>query len=723
MSKPTKGAPADSAGSSVGGPEASNDDAKVASASILGGLGKVSSLTQNSLGKATDLTTKHLTKATDVTTKHLTKATDATTKQIGSALKQSEEAYETSQWCFLARFIGQFPKYFPRVFSLTFGVLVPLWFLILISAGFGIILADYEATEERISNHDILASRARINKTFVERNDIGGLPVDCFIQYLSQSNRSLFEERINLYLLASSRFEELEALNETNMTDPYLNFTTVNGTETIQGSTNIFSSIANANATNVTLGLDSNSTANHTIFSPIMNYTLDDVVTETEQDILMYITQCQAKQTADIQIYLEDEANYGESSTSSLSFNWNRCYAKEINEVWGSTRFVFFPPPELIEASHPSQQEAAVETEFVRILNESEKACLGDGGDEEECFEQALEDAAGAAGDVCHDNVEGTSWFFFTIMTTVGYGNQAPVTDEGRLLIYIAGIACLILFAAVLGSSGYIILAIFDDFVDRFRLSRFLQYPSVGVLLWGGIWIGWAYGIATDADYWWAERLPDFDVDRDDSLWFAFISTSTIGLGDYFLQPEVMFASDALKFSAAFLIGFVFLSTFLNKIGEFLFSILPKRDNSLETRLQKTNIFFWKHWPCMNYIKSDYLRSIGYNEDSEETDETLDKLQPSQNQIERVKLVKSLLQNQSLPPPLNTMHADNEEEKTMEDLLDEEELILKALLESIPQRRNEMRDATRGASPAVKAKPLMTGLVPLPDDDDDVLSA
>jgi len=91
-----------------------------------------------------------------------------------------------------------------------------------------------------------------------------------------------------------------------------------------------------------------------------------------------------------------------------------------------------------------------VETEFIRILNETEKECLKYGGEEIECFEQGLEEASATAGDICHDHVEGTSWFFFTMMMTIGYGNQAPITDEGRLWIYIAGITSLIFFAGLL---------------------------------------------------------------------------------------------------------------------------------------------------------------------------------------------------------------------------------------------------------------------------------
>jgi hypothetical protein len=144
------------------------------------------------------------------------------------------------------------------------------------------------------------------------------------------------------------------------------------------------------------------------------------------------------------------------------------------------------------------------------------------------------------------------------------------VTDEGRLLIVTAGLFSLILFGAVLGLTSFIILAIFDDFVSRYLVSRYciskwLQHPVVGMLMWGAIWMTYAVVIATDVEYWWEERLPDYaeGIDRSDTLWFAFISTSTIGLGDYFLQPEVVFASDTLKYSVLFMVGTYYFCSFV----------------------------------------------------------------------------------------------------------------------------------------------------------------
>jgi len=123
----------------------------------------------------------------------------------------------------------------------------------------------------------------------------------------------------------------------------------------------------------------------------------------------------------------------------------------------------------------------------------------------------------------------------------LGYGNQAPSTSNGRLLVVSGGLLCLILFGVVLGLCGYVVLAIFDDMVNRMFISRFLAIPFVGMLFWGTVWLAYALTIAADVQWWWSQRLPEFgaSVTREDALWFAFISTSTIGLGDFFLQPEV----------------------------------------------------------------------------------------------------------------------------------------------------------------------------------------
>jgi hypothetical protein len=271
-----------------------------------------------------------------------------------------------------------------------------------------------------------------------------------------------------------------------------------------------------------------------------------------------------------------------------------------------------------------------------------------------------------------------------------------------------------------LGSTGHIILAIFDDFVSRFWLSKFLKFPIVGVLLWGSIWLGWSYLIATDVDMWWNARLPDFEADARDSLWFAFISTSTIGLGDYFLQPELMFASDALKFSVYYLIGFVFLSTFLNKIGEFLSSMMPKRSNSLQARLKATNIILWKHWPCNANAPSNSQGALEAEVSTESHEQ----------QHDRVATLMALLGDDESPQSTPSAEPENDQgEASMSFLLEEEEAILRALLASVEAKQSgmesipstQMGDATavvddNNVDAGIVTTSLMTGVAPASED-------
>lgn len=77
---------------------------------------------------------------------------------------------------------------------------------------------------------------------------------------------------------------------------------------------------------------------------------------------------------------------------------------------------------------------------------------------------------------------------------------------------------------------------------------------------------------------------------RWDSVWFAYISTTTIGLGDFFLQPEVIFHEDVFRFSLLFLTGFVFLATLLGEVGKLLADLLPNTGEKLKRRVQRTNL-------------------------------------------------------------------------------------------------------------------------------------
>lgn len=84
----------------------------------------------------------------EASTRNFAKVTETTARRVGTAIQQSEEVYEKSAVCWLPRFLIE---HFPRLVSSMFGVVVPLWFLILLSAGFGFLLVVHEAPREQQS--------------------------------------------------------------------------------------------------------------------------------------------------------------------------------------------------------------------------------------------------------------------------------------------------------------------------------------------------------------------------------------------------------------------------------------------------------------------------------------------------------------------------------------------------------------------------------------------
>jgi hypothetical protein len=77
------------------------------------------------------------------------------------------------------------------------------------------------------------------------------------------------------------------------------------------------------------------------------------------------------------------------------------------------------------------------------------------------------------------------TWFLALLIShprllfeSIGYGNQAPQTGNGRLLTVLLGFVSILAFAAILASSGYIFLIIFDDLVNRCKLN-YLAKPWV----------------------------------------------------------------------------------------------------------------------------------------------------------------------------------------------------------------------------------------------------
>ena len=112
--------------------------------------------------------------------------------------------------------------------------------------------------------------------------------------------------------------------------------------------------------------------------------------------------------------------------------------------------------------------------------------------------------------------------------------------------------------------------AIFDDLGVRWGVS-YLCRPQMACAIWGGIYYAWMALIAATVQHWKEQRL-DIEFPFSQGYWFAYISTTTVGLGDVFLEPEVIRGEDLVVFPLLFLVGFVYFAAFLAKFAELLLS-------------------------------------------------------------------------------------------------------------------------------------------------------
>ena len=184
-------------------------------------------------------------------------------------------------------------------------------------------------------------------------------------------------------------------------------------------------------------------------------------------------------------------------------------------------------------------------------------------------------------------------------MTTIGYGNTAPTTDGARAMVFTLGFLSILLFAAVLAKAGSIVTVIADDAFDRLKLTK-INVPWVATLFWGALYYIWMCAIASYT-VWWKDHTLDEEMPYKDAYWFSFISTTTVGLGDFFLEHEVIRRRDLIVWPLLFLMGFVLLSSFLNKLSEVIMNWFPQGRPSLEENLENTDV------PCFPKLDKKFV--------------------------------------------------------------------------------------------------------------------
>ncbi len=247
-------------------------------------------------------------------------------------------------------------------------------------------------------------------------------------------------------------------------------------------------------------------------------------------------------------------------SYNELTFNWATCY---INPETG-TSFAF-------------EQSDNFMLNYQKTYNSTMEKYIEEGQSEDEAHTNALL-AADGANNQCGINTVGGATFWFTIMTTIGYGNATVTSTEGRLLVLFLGFLSIMVFSTLIGHAGYIMLTIVDHFFRQHRMKRFTK-GLVSVIFWFAMLLLWL-GVIMSIYQLWTNLV--YSQVRDyvsftwfDAFWFAYISVTTIGFGDFYIPPDSARVYDMFMTPLIILIGFVLLANFILKFSDFIRTFIP----------------------------------------------------------------------------------------------------------------------------------------------------
>jgi len=123
-------------------------------------------------------------------------------------------------------------------------------------------------------------------------------------------------------------------------------------------------------------------------------------------------------------------------------------------------------------------------------------------------------------------NRKGGVFFMFTIMTTIGYGSFAPYTDNGQAAVVWLGFIGLIVGVVTLSTFGNNFSKLLDSTVckDGSVWKKCIVISILTLAWWAAVAVPYRDHI-TGGGYW-------------DGLYYAFVTYTTIGFGDYVIDYQ-----------------------------------------------------------------------------------------------------------------------------------------------------------------------------------------
>ncbi|GKY98452.1 hypothetical protein MPSEU_000802600 [Mayamaea pseudoterrestris] len=425
-------------------------------------------------------------------------------------------------------------KSFPRITALCYGVLLPLGLLVVLATLVGLMLAKSEAPNEVHVNDKNLENTAKSLSAAMTLGEITSrIPKLCMnLFFFNDTQSHNLTEKLSDYILKASQ-------DSNSFQDVYRNDQSSSGS----------------------------------------------MVTINTTDLYEFMKECGQAATPAVEQLFRKLKN-STANSASMTFNWIRCFpgARGIE----SLSVPWLTRSNLSEIQPQAQRDLFTQTWWAdqqQLYQQHLNASIasGDGSDpvnltkaKLHAYQQSIDQATG--GTACELNAAASGWFWFIILSTVGYGNQNITTAMGRRIVYVLGFLSILAFGAILSTAGYVVASIVDDALVRYKL-RFLTRTWTSCFLWGGLYILSMLSIASFTTRWKHERLDGTasTFTLSDGYWFGYISSTSIGLGDIFLEPEVFLGIDLVTFPMLFLFSFVLASAFIAKFVHWVVSVVGKR--------------------------------------------------------------------------------------------------------------------------------------------------
>lgn len=417
---------------------------------------------------------------------------------------------------------------FPRTHCILFQIMLPLSVIVLLTMYLGNVLAKFEKPVEIADNDAIMRNSYDLNSYDLNGNSheetlrtMFELPTICFDYYLDKKNSNI-SNIINTDII--SNIGITTSANET-------------GEETNSiidlDSISLLSKLAGQDFPNVSLGFDSD---------------LDVTIDEIES----YMKICKDAGTEILEKFIDFTAKELEAaSQDTMTFNWIRCWnTTELDDV-----NPYFPTKDQLKAASSQEdfyfrswklnqtmlyEQYMLESNCTNVL----LPC------QQEAYNRSVEEATGST--MCDINLGASAWFWFVVMTTVGYGNVSPVSMNGRILVIVFGWITIIVWAILLFIAGRVLGIVIDDLFRRYN-CRVMTRNLPSVIVWGSVAMLWIVFVGEHYLHWnnYTDdpdnksnrfRLTPFENGGNESdgelttfeaYWFAYISLLTVGKEHY----------------------------------------------------------------------------------------------------------------------------------------------------------------------------------------------